>query len=66
MKGAHIMDGTGNTARWTLFGLFLAVNVVSNITLKGTWLEIPVSVLTGLGVLAVVLDYLLRGRRRER
>jgi hypothetical protein len=60
------MNGTGNSARWTLFGLFLAVNVVSNLTLKGTWLEIPVSVLTGLGVVGVILDYLLRGRRRER
>jgi hypothetical protein len=66
MKGAPTMNGTGNSARWTLFGLFLAANVVTNLTLKGTWLEIPVSVLTGLGVVAVILDYLLRGRRRER
>ncbi|GAA2147611.1 hypothetical protein [Actinomadura napierensis] len=58
--------GIGNTARWTVFGLLLAVNVISNITLKGTWLEIPISVLTGIGVVAVIVDYLVRGRRRER
>ncbi|MDL4821432.1 hypothetical protein [Actinomadura opuntiae] len=58
--------GTGNTVRWTVFGLLLAVNVIANITLKGTWPEIPISVLTGLGAVAVVLDFLIRGRRRER
>ncbi|KAB2357003.1 hypothetical protein [Actinomadura montaniterrae] len=60
------MNGTGNSARWPLFGLLLAANVVAGLTLKGTWLEIPVSVVTGLGVVAIVLDYLLRGRRGQR
>ncbi|QKG27512.1 hypothetical protein [Actinomadura verrucosospora] len=58
--------GTGNTARWTLLGLLLAVNVVSNIVLKGSWLELPVSIVSGLGVVAVIADHLVRGRRRRR
>jgi hypothetical protein len=56
----------GSTARWTLLGLLLAVNAISSVTLGGTWPELVINVLTGLGVIAIVAEYLLRGRRRER
>ncbi|WP_165495331.1 hypothetical protein [Actinomadura roseirufa] len=54
-----------NTVRWILFGVLLTVNVVANNVLTG-WLEIVVSAVAGLGVIAVVIDYLLRGRRSVR
>ncbi|WP_165975286.1 hypothetical protein [Actinomadura rubrisoli] len=55
-----------NNARWTIFGALLAINIVSNVALRGTWYEIVISAVTGLGVIAVVIDYLVRGRGHER
>lgn len=56
----------GNTTRWTLVALLVAVNVGSSIALKGTWYEIALGVVTGVGAIALVIDYLVRGRRRAR
>ncbi|WP_242894056.1 hypothetical protein [Actinomadura litoris] len=51
-----------NNGRWTIFGVLLTVNVMSSVMLRGTWYQTVISVVTGLGVLAVVIDYLVRGR----
>ncbi|MFI0486952.1 hypothetical protein [Actinomadura sp. 9N215] len=51
-----------NSTRWTLVAILIAVNVISNVVLGDAWLAIVVSSVTGVGVVAVVLDYLLRGR----
>ncbi|MEV5828146.1 hypothetical protein AB0L25_21575 [Spirillospora sp. NPDC052242] len=53
----------GNTVRWTLVALLVAVNVGTSITLQDTWYEIVVGVLTGVAAIALVIDYLVRGRR---
>ncbi|MFD0684425.1 hypothetical protein [Actinomadura fibrosa] len=53
-----------NTLRWTVLAAAIAVNAVGNVVLNGTWLGILVSSLAGAVVLAVVADYVIRGRRR--
>ncbi len=52
-----------NGTRWTIIGILLAINVMANVALNGTWVEVGVSTVTGLGVLALVVDFFLRGRR---
>ncbi|GGV32997.1 hypothetical protein GCM10010182_65830 [Actinomadura cremea] len=56
----------GNTVRWTLVALLVAVNVGTSITLQDTWYEIVIGVVTGVAAIAIVIDYLVRGRRRAR
>ncbi|MFV2176626.1 hypothetical protein ACFHW2_19300 [Actinomadura sp. LOL_016] len=56
----------GNTARWTLVALLVAVNVGTSITLQDTWYEIVIGVVTGVAAIAIVIDYLVRSRRRAR
>ncbi|MBE1535747.1 hypothetical protein [Actinomadura algeriensis] len=56
----------GNTVRWTLFALLVAVNVGTSVTLQDTWYEIVIGVVTGVGAIALVIDYLVRGRRHGR
>ncbi|WP_433478928.1 hypothetical protein ACQPZP_18925 [Spirillospora sp. CA-142024] len=52
-----------NSTRWTLVSILIAANVISNVVLGDTWVQIAVSVVTGVAVVAVLIDYLLRGRR---
>ncbi|MFI0373892.1 hypothetical protein ACH35V_39045 [Actinomadura sp. 1N219] len=52
-----------NSTRWTTAGILIAVNVLSNVALRDTWIEIVVSTVTGLAVVGLVIDYLVRGRR---
>lgn len=54
-----------NSTRWTLVGILIAVNVISNAVLGDDWLQVVVSAVTGAAVIAVLIDHLLR-RRRER
>ncbi|MCP9972760.1 MULTISPECIES: hypothetical protein [Actinomadura] len=54
-----------NSTRWTLFAILIAVNVISNVVLGDAWLQIVVSAVTGAAVVAVLIDYLLRGRRER-
>ncbi|WP_165978236.1 hypothetical protein [Actinomadura darangshiensis] len=54
-----------NSTRWTVAGILLAVNVISNVVLGDGGLQIAVSAATGAGVVAVLIDYLLRGRREH-
>ncbi|MFD0904357.1 hypothetical protein [Actinomadura sediminis] len=53
----------GNTARWTLVALLVAANVATSVTLQDTWYEIAIGVVTGVAAIALVIDYLVRGRR---
>ncbi|WP_205717624.1 hypothetical protein, partial [Actinomadura soli] len=52
-----------NSTRWTIVAILIAVNVLSNVALRDAWIEVVVSAATGLGVVALVIDYLVRGRR---
>ncbi|WP_157406300.1 hypothetical protein [Actinomadura chibensis] len=52
-----------NSTRWTVVGILIAVNAVANVVLGDTWFAIAVSSVTGVGVVAVLIDYLARGRR---
>ncbi|MEO3828061.1 hypothetical protein [Actinomadura sp. B10D3] len=54
-----------NSTRWTLAVILIAVNAISNVVLGDTWLQIAVSALTGAAVVAVLIDFLLRGRRGQ-
>lgn len=56
----------GNTVRWTLVALLVAVNAGTSIALRDTWYEIVIGVVTGVAAIAIVIDYLVRGRRRAR
>ncbi|WP_157433116.1 MULTISPECIES: hypothetical protein [Actinomadura] len=56
----------GNTVRWTLVALLVAVNAGTSITLQDTWYEIVIGVITGVAAIALVIDFLVRGRRRAR
>jgi hypothetical protein len=51
-----------NQTRWTLVAILLAVNVGVNVVLGDTWLAIAAGSATGLGVVALLIDYLVRGR----
>ena len=46
----------------TLLGLVIAVNVAVSILFDGTWYGTVVNVISGLTVIGLVLDYLVRGR----
>ncbi|XVQ08021.1 hypothetical protein ACQP1W_36415 [Spirillospora sp. CA-255316] len=54
-----------NTVRWTLFAALLVVNVVTGAVAEGSWYQIVISAVTGAGMLALAVDYLVRGRRRD-
>ncbi|MEV4259368.1 hypothetical protein AB0J52_39940 [Spirillospora sp. NPDC049652] len=54
-----------STARWTLFTLLLIVNVTYQLLFPNTWHQIVVSSLTGVGILGLLAEYLLRGRRER-
>ncbi|WP_176611829.1 hypothetical protein [Actinomadura sp. WMMB 499] len=56
----------GNTLRWTLVALLVAVNVGTSITVQDTWYGIVIGVVTGVAAIALVVDHLVRGRRRTR
>ncbi|WP_158079289.1 hypothetical protein [Actinomadura sp. CNU-125] len=56
----------GNTVRWTLVALLVAINAGTNVALEDTWYGIVVGVVTGVGAIALVIDHLVRGRRRTR
>ncbi|MEV4671525.1 MULTISPECIES: hypothetical protein [Actinomadura] len=60
------MKGTpmGNSLRWTIVAVLLAINVVVSVAFADTWLSITVNAVTGLGAIALVVDYFVRGRRR--
>ncbi|WUI03761.1 hypothetical protein OHR68_18775 [Spirillospora sp. NBC_00431] len=51
-----------NSTRWTLVAVLIVVNAITNVILGDGWLAIVVSSVTGIAVVGVVLDYLLRGR----
>ncbi|GAA4241304.1 hypothetical protein GCM10022254_69590 [Actinomadura meridiana] len=51
-----------NQTRWTLVGVLIAVNVGVNTILGDGWLGIAASAATGVGVIALLIDYLVRGR----
>ncbi|WP_158588048.1 hypothetical protein [Actinomadura logoneensis] len=53
------------TVRWTLFALLLTVNVTYQLVFPDTWHQIVVSALTGAGILGLLVEYLLRGRRER-
>ena len=55
----------GNTTRWTLFAILLAVNVGAALVAEGTWYQIVISVVTGAGIIALAAEYLVRRRRRN-
>lgn len=52
-----------NSTRWTLVVLLVVVNAISGTILDDSWIAVSVSAVTGLAVLALVIDYLVRGRR---
>ncbi|MFI0356912.1 hypothetical protein [Actinomadura sp. 9N407] len=52
-----------NGKRWTLFTVLLLVNVTIGVLANGTWYQIVISALTGAGMLALAVDYLVRRRR---
>lgn len=54
----------GNSFRWVLLGLVVAVNVAASFMFDGTWYGIVVNVISGLIAVGLVLDYLVRGRAR--
>ncbi|WP_165968882.1 hypothetical protein [Actinomadura sp. KC06] len=54
-----------NSTRWTMVGILIVVNALSNVALRDAWIEIVVSAVTGLAVVALVIDYLVRGRRED-
>ncbi|MFE9102419.1 MULTISPECIES: hypothetical protein [Actinomadura] len=54
----------GNSLRWTIVAVLLAINVVVSVAFADTWLSITVNAVTGLGAIALVVDYFVRGRRR--
>ncbi|GAA3984169.1 hypothetical protein GCM10023085_77860 [Actinomadura viridis] len=49
--------------RWTLFAVLLLINVLAGTLLGGTWYQIVIGSLTGAGMLALLIEYLARGRR---
>ncbi|GAA2444702.1 hypothetical protein GCM10010191_71730 [Actinomadura vinacea] len=54
-----------NAKRGTLFLVLLVVNVSASVVADGTWYQIVIGALTGAGMLALAVDYLVRGRRKE-
>ncbi|MGP4028968.1 hypothetical protein [Actinomadura sp. 3N407] len=54
-----------NSTRWTLVGILIAVNVLSNAIVRDGWIGITVSAVTGVAVIAIVIDYVLRRRREQ-
>ncbi|GAA2727696.1 hypothetical protein [Actinocorallia aurantiaca] len=53
-----------NSLRWVLLGLTLAVNVIASFMFGDTWYGIVVNIISGLIVIGLVVDYLVRGRTR--
>ncbi|MCP2340907.1 hypothetical protein [Actinomadura rupiterrae] len=54
-----------STTRWTLFVVLLAVNVGYQLAFHGTWHQIVVSAVTGAGIIGLLVEYLVRGRRER-
>ncbi|MFC4913619.1 hypothetical protein [Actinomadura gamaensis] len=54
-----------SATRWTLFVVLLIVNVGYQILFRGTWHQIVVSAVTGAGILGLLAEYLVRGRRER-
>ncbi|MEU8342433.1 hypothetical protein SAMN05443665_104338 [Actinomadura meyerae] len=54
----------GNSVRWTFVAVLLAINVVVSVAFADTWLSITINAVTGLGIVGLVADYFIRGRRR--
>ncbi|MFB4319460.1 hypothetical protein [Actinomadura sp. 21ATH] len=52
-----------NGKRWSLFTLLLLVNVTFSVLANGTWYQIVIGALTGAGMLALAVEYLVRRRR---
>ncbi|WP_165959166.1 hypothetical protein [Actinomadura sp. KC345] len=54
-----------NSTRWTLVALLIVVNAVSSSVFDDSWVTVSVNAVTGVAVIALVIDYLLRRRRAQ-
>ncbi|MEU8801770.1 hypothetical protein [Spirillospora sp. NPDC048819] len=54
-----------NSTRWTLVGILVALNVLSNTVMPDTWIGIALSVVFGVAAIAIVADFVLRRRREQ-
>ncbi|XRQ15953.1 hypothetical protein ACN3XK_35285 [Actinomadura welshii] len=54
-----------NSVRWTLVGVLLAFNALSNLFAGDGAVGIAVSAVTGLAVLALVIGFFVRRRREQ-
>jgi hypothetical protein len=54
-----------NSTRWTLFGLLLTVNIVVGILADGTVAQLVCSLLATVGMVALLIEFLVRGRHRD-
>ncbi|MFB4308438.1 hypothetical protein [Actinomadura sp. GTD37] len=53
-----------NRTRWTVVALLVAINVLVSVALPDTWQSVVANAVTGLGAIALVVDYFVRGRHR--
>ena len=54
-----------NSVRWTLVAVLVAVNTISSVVFEDAWVTISVNAVTGVAVIALVADFLLRRLRRR-